>query len=193
MNLALEVARPNGRKTKDLFPAIQGELSADDLGLLSAERGVQKPPDAVKRLSERHKNLARLLANGVEAWEAALITGYSESHISILKGDPAFRDLLRLYGEARDLAFQSVQDKMIGLSHDMLDVIQDKIENEPEKITLAQSLEIFKTVADRSGNGPQTKSTNVNVNVDIASRMETARHRLNAMRKATDITVIEND
>jgi hypothetical protein len=37
---------------------------------------------------------------------------------------------------------------------------------------------VLKTLADRTGNGPSHKMTNVNVNVDLAARIESARRRV---------------
>jgi hypothetical protein len=47
--------------------------------------------------------------------------------------------------------------------------------------------ELVKMGADRTGFGPQSKSTNVNVTVDFGARLEAARRRV-AERKVIDVT-----
>ncbi|MBK6911402.1 MAG: hypothetical protein IPH10_10820 [bacterium] len=44
-------------------------------------------------------------------------------------------------------------------------------------MSVAQLLEVVKTAADRSGNGPQRRNR-VNVTVGIADRLEAARKRM---------------
>ena len=51
-------------------------------------------------------------------------------------------------------------------------------------MTTGQLLDIVKMGADRTGHGPQTTATNLNVNVDIAAKLEAARKR-NASRPLT--------
>jgi hypothetical protein len=60
-----------------------------------------------------------------------------------------------------------------------LDIIQDRLEDDEtvDKMSVAQLLEVVKTAADRSGNGPST-TQQVNVTVGIADRLEAARKRM---------------
>ena len=82
-------------------------LTAEDIEMLAKERSVQKPKElsSLTMLSERHRNLARLLAMGKPDWECAVITGYTASRISILKSDPAMQNLIKHYSEEKDIVF----------------------------------------------------------------------------------------
>jgi hypothetical protein len=184
MDLGLEITRTHGRAVKELFPVVVRELTATDLGLLSTERGIQKPIANLKRLSERHKNVARLVARGYTNCQVALMTGYTEATVSNLKHDPAFQELQSIYSREVDIDFATADEKLVGIFHDSMDQLRDKLdasaeeEDEKEKLSVSQLLEISKFAADRSGHGPQTKSTNVNVNVGIAERLTAARQRV---------------
>lgn len=194
MDLNLQTVRTNGRASKQLVTSIGRNLTSEDIAKLSVERGVQKPIPSVKRLSDRHKNLARLLAAGKPEWEAALICGYTGSYVSILKTDPAFQELLKIYREDNDIIFRTAAELIAGMSVDALELLAERLEGETDKISLGQLLEINKFLADRSGNGPQTSNTNVNIHIDTGSRLEAARKRVEAARRAKvveDIPFIE--
>lgn len=179
MTLGLDIATI-GRKEIPIEWEIARPLSISDLDSLREERQEQKakPLSAVKRLSERHRNLARVLAAGKPDWEAAIITGYTPSRISILKSDPAMRHLISHYQEDRDIAYQTVYEKAAALSSDIIDELADRLENPDEDNVLSngQLLEAFKALADRSGNGPSS-TVESNVNVSISDRLQAARKR----------------
>lgn len=168
------------------------ELTAEDLKMLAVERSVQKPKElsSLSMLSERHRNLARLLAMGKTDQECAIITGYTPSRISILKTDPAMRNLIKHYSEEKDIIFVQAHEKMAQVASTALDVLQDRLEDPEEvaKLSVGQLLQVVEVAADRSGLGPTSKSE-VSVNVNIADRLEAARKRAReASAKAIDIT-----
>lgn len=156
------------------------ELEAGDLVLLGAEKGSKSSP--IKRLSERHHALARNLAGGMAPSEAAIVCGYSLSRVSILQDDPAFKELLSFYRSDVNAQYRDLHARLSGIALDAAEEIQVRLEEEPEKVSLAALMELTKMGADRTGFGPQSSSTNLNVNVDLAGRMEAARKRV-AMRK----------
>jgi len=193
MDFNLELTRPPiGRASKKLVYAVGRELTSEDINKLNVERGVQKPLPSIKRLSDRHKNLARLLAAGKSDWDAALICGYAATYVSILKTDPAFIELMKIYGEERDIQFKTATEMLAGMSVDALHIIQEHMENDElmEKASLGQKLELAKFVTDRSGNGPQTSNTNINLNVDVGNRLEAARKRLATERAAVIVAPV---
>lgn len=181
MELGLEILKVHGRVETDLDPELVRPLDADDISKLAKERGLQKPKQlsSLTRLSERHRTLARLLAVGKSATEVAAITGYTESRISILQSDPAMKNLIRHYAEEVDIVFTQTNEKLAQVASTALDVLQDRLEDDEqvEKMSVAQLLEVVKTAADRSGNGPST-TQQVNVTVGIADRLEAARKRM---------------
>lgn len=194
MSYGLETIRTIGRATKPVEAEFARPLTAEDLQALSDERGVQKPKQlsSLSMLSERHRNLARLLAMGKPDWECAVITGYTQSRISILKSDPAMLNLIKHYSEEKDIVYVQAHEKMAQVVSTALDVLQDRLEDPAHvaKMSDGQLLQIVEVAADRSGLGPSTKSE-VQVNVNIADRLEAARKRAHEARmiEATAVEV----
>jgi hypothetical protein len=185
MDLSAEIFRTRGRAPKPIHAAVVRELDRADLVLLATEKG--STSNAVKRLTERHHALARNIASGMAIGEAAVLQGYSISRVSILQTDPAFKELLNFYREDVQRPYRDLHTRLAGLSMDAAEELSNRLEEEPDKVSIGQLMEITKLGADRTGHGPQ--ATNLNVNVDLAGRLEAARKRV-ALRK---LTVIEGD
>jgi hypothetical protein len=173
--------RTRGRSSRELHPTQGRELTSADLALLDTERGITAP--ALTRIRDSHHSLARCLATGMKPAEASIVTGYSGSRISILQADPAFRELVEFYRANTKMAFADVHDRMAALNLDALQELQRRVEEDGENMSAEFLLDLVKLLADRTGHGPQTKSTNVNVNVDIAARMEAGRRRAEEFRQ----------
>lgn len=173
-----------GRAAKSLHAEVVRELTQSDLALLATERGVQ--PTHVQRITDRHHALARCLASGMSATEAGLCTGYTASRISVLRGDPAFEELIAFYRADRGAEVLDLQAKFTALAKDATTEIQERLELEPASFGLDQLLDTVKLAADRSGNGPQSKTTNLNVNVNLGDRMKAARERIAAFPPCDD-------
>lgn len=170
LNLDLHLS---GRKAHAVGAEVLRELTLSDLGLLATERGVQ--PTRLQRITDRHHALARCLATGMGATEAGLVTGYTGSRISVLRGDPAFEELIAFYQGDKAKPVLDLQERMTSLALDATLELQDRLELDPEKVSTDQLLDTIKLTADRTGNGP--KQTNVNVNVNLGDRMKAARER----------------
>lgn len=162
-----------GRASKALHAEVLRELTESDLGLLATERGIR--PTAVQRITDRHHALARCLATGMGATEAGLCTGYTASRISVLRGDPAFEELISFYRADKAAPVLDLQQRMTSLALDATAELQDRLELTPESVTTDQLLDTVKLTADRTGNGP--KQTNVNINMNLGDRMKAARER----------------
>lgn len=175
MDLALDIVRTTGRAAKPVSATIVRELELGDLALLNEERGTA--PSAVKRLSERHHALARSIASGMKPGEAAALTGYDNARVSVLLSDPAFKELVKFYLEDVTRQYAGLHEVMAGMSLDAMLEIRQRLEDEGDKIPIATLLEIGKMGADRTGHGPSSKQE-VNVNVNLASRLEEARKRV---------------
>lgn len=183
MNLPLDTVRTTGRAAAPPEAEVLRALTESDLMLLGAEKGSK--PSPLKRLRDRHHALARLLASGKSEWECSAILGYDRSRISILKGDPAFAELLEFYRENVNAEYLSLHEQLAGISADAAVILRERMEEDPDKLTVAQVLEIVKMGADRTGHGPAQK-TEVNVNVNLANRLEEARKRVAA--RTIDLT-----
>lgn len=175
MRLDLETVRTRGRAASPPTAHCTRKLTAADLALLATEKG-STPPDLLK-IRESHHIVARALAQGLRPGEAAALAGYSLSRVSILQGTPAFQELLALYKKEQAEIFTDFQNKLKTIAIDAADIMHERMLDNPDEIDDSTLLQIIKTGADRSGYGPQTKSTNVNVNIDLAARLESARQR----------------
>lgn len=194
MTMGLETLKLKGRAAKPIAAEFLRPLTAEDLAMLAEDRNVQKPRtlSTLTMLSERHRNLARLLAMGKTDWECSVITGYTVSRISILKTDPAMRNLIKHYSEEKDIVYVQAHEKMAQVVSTALDVLQERLEDEEQvkEMSTGQLLSIIEVSADRSGLGPSSKSE-VSVNVNIAERLELARKRAREASQIIDAKVLE--
>lgn len=152
-----------------------------ELSLADIEHVLVAPPAAPaiqsrKKMRDTHHMLAQAIAAGARHYEAAALTGYSQVTISILLNDPAFKELVEHYREVKAEKFATVQAKMAAFSHDILDELHERFEEEPKEMSSSFLKDLLTTFTDRTGNGPRT--TQVNVNVDLAGRLEAARNRV---------------
>jgi len=166
-----------GRKAQPLGAEVIRELTSSDLGLLKTERGIK--PTHIQRITDRHHALARCLATGMGAAEASLVTGYTPSRISVLRGDPAFEELIAFYTGAKGQAVLDYQEKLAIARNMATDILIERMEDNPETIDAGLALDVVKVSADRTGHGP--KATTVNVNVNLGDRMRAARERAAAL------------
>lgn len=182
-----DLVRP-GRQAAPLTAEVTREIVQDDLHLLAA-RPAEKAP-TLRRISERHHTLARLVAQGHPDGHISLMTGYTPSRISILKADPMVKELIEHYRKLVEDALVDFQASLLGLSFDALNEVRERLEQQPESFTVSQLMSILSTTADRAGHGPQRSET-VNVNHNIASRMDAARKRLRDQR-ASELVEVED-
>lgn len=180
--MATNGLRIMGRATRPLTAVQVRPLDECDLALLGEEKGTKPTP--LKRLSERHHALARCLASGMSEGEAAITCGYVGSRVSVLKADPAFQELLAFYRQGVEGKYLDMHGVLAGLSLDAAVELRERLEADMQAdektLSTGQLIELTKLGADRTGFGPQ--SSQVNVNVDLAGRLQAARERV-AMRR----------
>jgi hypothetical protein len=177
--------RVGGRAKKALSTGLPVDLDEDDLRRLAEPR--ESTAEPIKKLRERHHALARMLATGMAPGEAAIACGYSSSRVSILQGDPTFRELVSHYADLRTERYFDGLQVMAELHMDAVEEIRDRLENEPEEFTIGQLMELTKLTADRTGKGPTTK-TEVDVKVGLADRLQAGYARALAARGMRDVT-----
>lgn len=146
--------------------------------MLETERGIQ--PTQLKRLSDRHHALARCLATGLSVSDACAITGYTPSRVSIIKDDPSFQELIAFYRGGSAELVQDLGAKLLSNAKEAAQVLQERLEDEPEAFNVDALLDIQKLGADRTGFGPQSRTTSVHVHMNLADRLEAARRRVSA-------------
>lgn len=179
MELDLDLPfRTRGRAARPIIASVVRPLDRADLVLLQEEKGSQA--SALKRLSERHHALARNLASGMAPGEAGILCGYSNSRVSILQDDPAFKELVEFYRRDVEHQYRDLHTRLSGLALDAAEELAERLEEDASSFSIGQLMETVKMGADRTGFGPQSSSTNVNVNVDLAGRLEAARKRVAA-------------
>lgn len=170
-----------GRARKPVYVLESRPLTPEDLLKLESERGIKPKP--LQKLRSTHHALARLLASGMMSdTEVAIICGTTSSRISVLKADPAFQELLTFYRQAiqdkRDIAEADFQTHAAALSVEAIEEMRDRLADDPKDISIDELALMTKVAADRSGNGPASKTTtNVNFNVNLADRLRLARQR----------------
>lgn len=191
MTLDLRIAASSN--AEPLVAAEVRELVRADLEVLStSNRGTTQKP--LTRISERHHALAKLLAAGTAQVDAAFITGYTQTTISILTDDPSFKELVEFYRREVDAEYRGMHAQMAGLGADALDELRRRMEDEPDKMGASFLLDLVTKIADRTGHGVSTKTTQeVNVTVGLAERMKSARERARAASRPSQIELEAKD
>jgi hypothetical protein len=174
-----------GRPPRHGRMEIERELTAADLTALGRPRGVKAP--ALKRLTAMHHSIARLMAQGETGYAIALATGYSESRISILRGDPAFQELIAQKMKETEAIRHDydveAEAKVAAVRNDALDKIHDRVLS--DEMVDHDLIDVAAKMLDRSGFGPQTKSQNLSVVMDLGPALQ--RGRLRAERLAAEV------
>lgn len=177
--LDLSPVRTRGRAQAPLAVEYIRDLTPADLVLLEVERGT-KPP-AVQSFRDSHHRVARCFASGMTPGQVGAQTGYSQSRLSILSSDPSFQDLIAVYRKAGAEAFAEYTDIAMGNMVKAERLVEDALEavgEAPEPLELAQIRPLLDIISDRADRfGYPRGSTQVNVNLDFAGRLENARRR----------------
>lgn len=180
--------RTTGRARRTVTAEVVGELTIEELSMLSEEKGSE--PSALKRLSQRHHSLARILASGAAPGQAAVLCGYTNSRVSILLEDPAFRELLEFYKSGVEEKYYDLHEQLAGIAGDAAMELQERLEIEPEKLSVGQLIELTKMGADRTGHGP-TKDVGQVVNNNFVVALPTPAASTDEWLNSRSTRVIE--
>lgn len=182
----LGLSRTTGRAAQVWDLRSTRELTeADIVRAETEEKGVK--PNALARLTERHKALARDLISGLSMTAACIKNGIHPSRGSVLKDDPTFQAFLTELSSNVDEFYLDAQKEMAGLGLEALQILRERIETAPEEFSIGQLVKITESTMDRTGHGPKT-TTNVNVNIGLADRLESARRRALEAPRVIDLT-----
>jgi hypothetical protein len=141
-----------GAPTKSHFIEYSRDLTEADLTALDAPRG--NVPRSLVRIHSSHHSLAKCLAVGMKHSQASLVTGYSQVRISQLQNDPAFMALVADYREESKSVVTDLTQRLIGLSLDAMELLHERLLEDPQGFTIPVLLDIVKATADRTGHGP---------------------------------------
>lgn len=151
LNLNIDKLAGPGRLPARIEVEFVRDITEADLELMATTPLGVAPP-AIKRLTDRHHALARLLAAGTPESEAALILNYDISRVSILKNSPAFQELLALYRGEVNREFATVLDHMAGISRDALVILRDRLEENEDRFSNNELMKIATDFTDRTVN-----------------------------------------
>lgn len=157
-------------------------LTKEDLALLTEKRDTDSKP-VVQRFRDSHHMVARLFAMGLRPSQISQRVGYSINRLATFQKNPAFDALVQHYRELVNEAYKEEADSFMEMATsnmrkaerilaDRLDASEDE---DGDQLSVPQLVAITSDRMDRFGYGKH--STNLNVNVDFASRLEKARAR----------------
>jgi hypothetical protein len=172
--LVLGTAAGGRRKAAPLEVARVRALEPDDLELLQNPPNANLPIRPLQTIRHSHHQLARLIAAGKADQEISLITGYSPSYISSLKGGQDFKDLIAYYGAQKELIFVETMERLKIVGLNTLDELQKRFEEAPEQFTNGQLMELIdltliKPTKAQVGLTPAGSGGPVTVNVQFVS------------------------
>lgn len=173
MNLA--IARRNPRRFAQPKVIAVRAMVPSDLQYLR-ERSYRT---RIRKLSESHHNMARLLAAGLTNREVAARLGYTESRICVLKADPSVAELIRSYQADIHASWREHVDSMHEMAvHNMIAaerMIGEKLETAEETGELPPMRDLLSITADRMDRfGYGKHNTSTNINVGFAGKLEAA-------------------
>lgn len=151
LGLSELIPSARGRRPTQVAMEYVRDLTEADLPALLNPPTLGSKPQPLARIRARHHLLAQLLCRGVSHTEAGLITGYGNSTVSILLTDPAFKELMAHYSSIKDMVFLDVQERLAQLGGAAIEEIQHRLDEEPEKIGIAELRKIMEAALDRSG------------------------------------------
>jgi hypothetical protein len=123
---------------------------ADIASMWDATNSGQRGAPRIKTLRYNHHLLAKAVASGKTLLECSQLCGLTVYRISDLKNDPAFQELVSFYAEELNEVYVDVHQRMAALGTSVLEELQERFEEEPDKFTKRELMELFTTMADRS-------------------------------------------
>lgn len=154
-------------------------FSADDLSTLSV---AQPAAPVLKQIRDHHHRLAWMVAKGMRTGEIAKILGMSISRVSILKSDPAFRQLVEAYRKRCDeIEEEEFRDVTAIRAHNeflALQEVNDRLEHAPETFSVRDLIDIAADNADRNGNPKLSRTHSTNVSYNLADALAASQRRV---------------
>lgn len=160
-------------------PAMEArDIAPGDLEALQSSRASDAPPR--KRLRHKHHSLARALAGGMSPGQAAIVSGFALTTVSILQTDPAFIELVSFYTDEAGKTFSRIAEQQVRVASALLDDVERDVNDRAKlaklptqkKLDMALSLGLGTSI----GVTPAAK-TEVHFHANTAINLEKARMR----------------
>lgn len=119
-------------------------LTGDDLPAITNPPPVAAQAVGIKAIRNSHHKLAQLLAEGKSGAEISLVTGYSQSYLSTIQGDPAFEELVSYYSSQRESIFVDAQERLRALGIDATERLQDHLNDPTKQWSHRELMEVIK-------------------------------------------------
>lgn len=132
------------------------DLTEADIAALNGPRGAGAVRP-LQKLRSSHHALARCLAAGMSLTHAAQVAGYTTNRASLLQRDPLFQSLISEYRDQAKEVMADLTERMINLSLDAIEELQERLNDAPEDFSVATLLDVVKALADRTGHGPNSE------------------------------------
>lgn len=176
MDLSLDIRTLPGRAAPVTVELVR-DLRDADKALLAMQPTAVRNGTGLRRLRDSHHKVAKALADGCEPAEVSMLTGYSLSRVYVLGNDPAFKELVSFYRENKDKEYTDFHGRLASLATDATAELHARLDEEPDKMSNEFLADLVKTLADRTGHAPVSKSVNTNVNINLADRLARGRQR----------------
>ena len=167
-----------GRYPKTEITGVR-DLARDDLKVLAQPRAKLS---AAQRFKDPHHRIARLFASGLRMADVIAKTGYSYGRVATLHADPSFQNLIAEYRSQVNDAFIAGIDEYYEVATSNMILAERQLaqkllqsEEDDDLLPTRDLIAISRDAADRFGYGKKT--TNVNLNIDFAAKLERARQR----------------
>jgi len=185
-----------GKRGGPIHATFGRELNAADVeGLWHVPfGGIESETRPLLRIRNAHHSMARLIAEGRKDVEIAAITGYSPSRISVLKGDPAFKELVAYYKGQVAEVFLNVHERLASVSMGAVEELQERLEEKPEGFANRELMELAELGLDRTGFGPKsTVQQNVAIGLVSMERLASMRKELEQKNHGTILKLLPSD
>lgn len=148
--MATPIPSARGKRATPIVLEYVRDLNEGDLEMIlnPPPKGIETSP--LMKLRNTHHQLARLMAEGRPQAECSLITGYCPSRISILKNDPAFKELVAYYQTQAEAVYLNVHERLAALGMSTIEELQERLESDPERFTNKELMDLGELLLDRT-------------------------------------------
>ncbi len=133
---------------------------------------VAAPAPVIKSIRASHHKLAQLIAEGKAGTEISLLTGYSQSYLSTIQGDPAFEELVNYYSTMRTEIFIDVQERLRGIGIDASEKLHEQLHDPTAVWSKRELMEVMKLTLPAETTVKQTGGNKFSAEVPEGTSLE---------------------